>query len=287
MGVDNRGCREQEDRRSGISRRKLLAGSLATIGASSNLVTATTKAEFQSTGSASGDVQVAELNVALQDNSRFLAGVQYQIIYQVVMETGYDGIEITVDNTSGDSSTYTRDVSDGQEGVIQHTADAGAYFDTFEFTFEVSVAGAGDSNPVLTEALTDSPDGTNPPGDDMGGSDDPTLESFTVMDLSNGDDGTRYDVSYQVADAGGFDGEVQVHIESTNGFFGFLFPEGNQTMSNDSVGSGTVSYPNDGETYPRWGPFGITVEVVKDNGIVVDSGTVTDEPDGNGTSWSS
>jgi|GEM_PF-3596339 len=279
MGVDNRGCREQEDRRSGISRRKVLAGSLAAIGGSSNLVEKGTAAAFRDEQAASGDVGVGSLNTAIQDQSGYFVGVQYLLSHQLLLDSGFDRIDLTVTNTStGATTSYGQTET---EGIVSHTAGGGpvANDHTYEFTFDCYVDGS--TGPVFSETLTDVPNGSDPPdNDDLGGENDPTLEQVTVSDRSTGPY-VAYDVSYQVTDADGFDGAVRVRFENT-----IFFTYGNRTFTNDAVASGSVTYPESEGIYRNWTTFAITVEVVKDNGIVVDSGTLTDDPDGSGTSWS-
>lgn len=269
----------------GVSRRKFLSGSVLAVGACSQFVTSRTVGAFRDGGAAGGDVQVASLNTAIQDQSGLWEGVRYLISYQVEMADGYDGIDVTVYNRSEGTvaETYSRTAGDGTEDVLEFTTGSDQLTDEFEFTFEVLASGPNVSNPVLTEQVSDSPSGEDPPGDDLGGEDAPTIQEVTVTDESDESGRAQYGVSYVVANADGFDGEVRVRFQ--NPLYSLFSPDGNQTITNSSVPSGTVSYPDDDSTYLTWGTFDITVEVAKASGIVVDSVTLSDDPGGDGKTW--
>ncbi len=288
MGTD--GDQSGSGRRGGrrLSRRKFLSGSVLAVGACSQFVTSRTVGAFRDDEATGGDVQVATLDIAVQDQSELWEAVRYLISYRVEMADGYDGIEVTVYNTSEGAvaETYSKTAEDGTEGVLEFAPENAQFSDEFEFTFEVLASGPDVSNPVLTDSIRHSPGEDEPSDGGLGGEDAPTIQQFTVADdSSDEDDLVQYEVSYQVENVGDFEGEVRVVFQSIHTVFGDEIPGTRETRNNTSVTSGSVPYSTEQSVFSPLETFDITVEVVKTNGIVVDSVTVSDEPDGTDTTW--
>lgn len=265
---------------SGISRRHFVAGSLFAIGGTSMLVEGGTRARFSGEATADGSIGVVSIRTAVSDLSDTTKyPVYYQLQYSLGIDTELHHVRIIAENQNGGyRQTFTE--TDPEGWVPYQTYD---HSDTeLVFTFELHLDDSG--TPVFTDTITDTPDGTNPDeNEDMGGSDPARLEQFTVADLSNNEDGTRYDVSYQVSGASGFSGFVRARFRNTGENENY----GNQTIDNSSVASGTISYPEGGAVHANHNTFEITVEVVKQNGLIVDSQSVLDDPnDGSNSSWS-
>lgn len=269
----------RDEGRRGVTRRKVLAGGLLAIGTSSALASGRTGALFQDSESGSGTTQVAALDRAVYDYSSDEYDAQYQIEHRVTMDSGFDRVDVTVRNDATGSvvQTYTNQPKDGSV-----TFTNGANDTNYAFEFDVYATNST-SNPVMSEVQTDRADGSHPGDNDPISNPpvDPVLDQFTVIDNSSGffNPTIDYEVTYQASNTSGFNGFVRVHFED-------LFrdaPSG--TGTNSTVSNGTVAYPHNGYTASWISYFEITVEIVRNNGIVVDFGRVEDLAGGDGASW--
>lgn len=263
-----------------VSRRRVLAAGSMVLGGVGMGSTATS-ALFHDAESATGEISVDDdptLNYNVVDNSAFSAsfrtGARYQIQYQAAWVRSFDRVEIQVENVDdgsvpGDSVTET-----AAEGAVTYprsgTYDDGSQGDTYRFTIEVY--SSGDSSPVLSTVVTDDAGGGGTGDGDMGSVDDPTLADYQVTDDS-GSIVARYAVDYQLenATANNFS-EVAVTFDD-------LDVSGNpgQTNTSTSRPNGTVSYT---QVFTADDNYRLTIEVKNENGIVVDSATVSDVADG-------
>jgi len=275
-----------DDGGSDISRRRFVAGGLVAIGGASVFAEGGTRAQFSDEGSASGSVNIdapPTLNYFIDEKhpNGNLNHVQYDIYFQVEWVSGFDGLNIYIDNTpngqyDGGASVQETFLNLGSEGSVSTQTFWSHGGDTFEFIFDVSST-QGDS---FQRVITDDADDTNDQGDksEFQTANTPVIDSFTVYD--NWDNqGGYYDVEYYVSNTSGFQGETRVRFEAQN----WNSPDASYTEAGASVAHDTISYGPSGGKSRTWN---ITVEVVKQSGLVVDSETVTDVPgDGNNSSY--
>lgn len=269
---------DQEGPTQKMTRRRLLAGGLVLTGGLSALVDGGTSALFTSSQSATGAVQVdaaPNLNYLISDQTQY-TNVAYSVSFQVEWVKNFDRIEIGIENTTdGDhSATYTQY---SESGTISYPKngngdgrDAG---DTYEFTFEVYESGA--STPVIDKTVTDTADGNDSGEGDFGSTDDPKLERITVTDTTKNTN-VEYTVEYEVSNTQNFQ-SAEITFDGRNGA-----SWDRKTVTKTGSPTGTASYRQGFKNVPT---FDIAVEVTNTDGLVVDSHTVTDDPDGNDTEW--
>ncbi|SDD86727.1 hypothetical protein [Natrinema hispanicum] len=186
---------------------------------------------------------------------------KYRITYQVNNVSDFDNIKISVKNldvTWAEDLFVERSV---REGIVEYS-QGGTEGNEHEFTFEVF---DGTGTPVLSESVTDVSSGENPPGnEEPSNSDGPKVETFSIVDTTQWNT-TNYSLDYEVSNRDNFE-EVQVTFENTANDWA------TETVSNGSFPTGNVSYSQggtEGDTYE------ITVAVINQNGITIDSESIT------------
>ncbi|WP_201293943.1 hypothetical protein [Natronorubrum halalkaliphilum] len=128
---------------------------------------------------------------------------------------------------------------------------------------------------VLSETVTDIADGEDPTGNQQPSNPDgPELETFTVTDDTLNDN-TEYTVDYEVSESDRLE-EVRVTFENTEPGEGWA----TRTKTSDEAPTGTVTYSQGGT---EGHAYEITVGVVNENGIVVDSGSIAHVAGSDGT----
>lgn len=203
----------------------------------------------------------------------------FTISYHVRRVSNFDRVGIEVENLDAGhigTESYTRQT---EEDTVSYPPgggnDGGAAGDTYEFRFRVY-----DQSGELTDLYTvetTTANGQDPPGDDLGDSDDPSLVGFSVTnDAQNTNN--RFTVDYEVDNTDEFQG-VQVTFDNTANDWS------DQTKTSVDAPTGTVVYPAEGQ---RQGgvdgdDYDVTVEVYNQSGIPVDSDTVTIQAGSNGT----
>ncbi len=281
-----------EHGKSRISRRKfvawgLLVVALLLIGVSAGFVDSGTVAQFSDSRTASGTVVVdgdPTLNYRIVDESAN-SNAEYQIHYQAEWVTDFKNVTVRVNNTQKSNLnpvTYSRPTEQGRVSHPSVDNDGGAYNDTYAFNFTVYDTSG---NAVIRKNTTDvAGDGGQGEGD-FGNSNSPEIRSFTVID--NGDenqDYSKYAVEHTVAR---FTDSYVVNVTFKD--MNTSSPWADDAVTN-SQGNGTVYYASDNYKNRQGGTSGdtyrITVEVVNENGLVVDAANVTDvSADGSNTSY--
>lgn len=200
----------------------------------------------------------------IYDNSQN-NNTEFDIQYEVDDVPNFDSITITVDNVSEgwvNTETFT---SNTDEGVITYDK-GGTGGDDHEITFEVTDANEG---LVVSRTITKTSDGGDTGEGDVGDPNDPTLDWFFVDDHSNSSDGGVYTVYYKVSNTDSF-GEASIKFDSQQNWM-------DQTITSTQSPIGKVEYSKGGADNAN---FDITVNVEKNSGIAVDSGTRSDVSDG-------
>lgn len=254
---------------SGISRRHFFVSGLLGIGASSQLIDQTTSGAFSDEASTVSPASVASLERTIIDNSDGETDtVEYQIGYEVILDSGFDYIDISVENLSGtNGDTFTEE--NEKKMTFTYTHGHGVNSHEYKFTFKLYIEGS--SNPVFTESTTDIPGGGNPPGnDDPADEDSPELEWMIVDDSSHSQHGLLYDVYYQVSKVDNYSG-VEVEFDRSNK------SHGEATIPSSSGPIGHVQHSEEGADGIE---FDITTRVKDGDSFVVDSETITDTSDG-------
>lgn len=277
-GRDGRGAREGRDDcgnppATGLSRRRLLACGAALVGTGSAVVPSTWS-RFADTDAAAGTVRIDEdptLNYTIDDQTQNNKA-SYEVFYQVEWVSDFDRIEVRVENL--DDSNIGPETLTGYatEDSLAYPggggSDGGAENDTYEFQLSV-YDGAG--NVAIQRTTTDVADGDGTSEGDMGNADDPTIESVTVTDTTENQT-TNYTVAYELAGADDSNfSEVVVTFDDTSNTWA------DATRRSSSRPTGSVSYSRGGT---QDNTYEITVEVENENGLVVDSTTITDVADG-------
>ncbi|AGN01570.1 hypothetical protein L593_08125 [Salinarchaeum sp. Harcht-Bsk1] len=185
---------------------------------------------------------------------------QYTVQFDVNGVSDFDRVEVSFvsrdNNWASGSSTATT-----PEGSVSYS-EGGAMGDTYDITIDVYDTSG---SIVLSETVTDVADGSNPSGnDDLGGPNSPELDSFSLQDTTRRNS-TDFDLDYEVSNLTNFQ-EVRVTFENRDNSWA------TDTKTDTSAPTGSVSYSaggTQGDTYE------ITVAVVNDSGITVDSGSIT------------
>lgn len=256
------------------TRRHLLTVGGVLLGGTA-VVSETTSALFADSGNAAGGIDVDDsptLNYAITDDTQN-TNVEYSVAFQVEWVADFDRIEIRIENVDAGHlgpESYTEPV---EEGTVQYPpgggSDGGAADDTYEFRFEVYEVGSG--TPVITETVTDVADGDGQRKGDMGSTNSPKIDTFTLVDNSDVQtDQTRFTVDYAVDNVAEYD-----HVEVT---FDNLENDWSDVTMSDGLQDSTVDYGPQGGTTEQ--DYQITLDVVNTNGIVTDSDAITDEADG-------
>lgn len=272
---------------SGISRRHFLAGGLLSIGGGSIFVEGNTSATFTDSVSGEGEIRVdgepsLDYYIAENNHSGNSNHVQFDIQYQVEWVSGFSSLDIYVDNNvdeeyspgAGGSEAFT---GLGEEGVVSTETFYGEGGTEFEFIFDIS-SSADDS---FTRRITFTSGNGSSAGDqdDFQSPNDPVLDSFTVNDNWN-NQGGNYVVEYFVSNTADFQGTVRVRFEAQN----WNSPDGSYTENGSNLSNDSVTYGPGGGKNRTWNIF---VEVVSENGVVLDSGEVEDIPkDNQNSTWS-
>ncbi len=195
----------------------------------------------------------------------------FTISYRVSRVPNFDRVELEVENVDAGyigPETYTEGA---MEGTVSYPpgggSDGGAGGDTYEFRFRVYDL-SGEITDLYTEVTTTAT-GADPPGDDLGDENDPTLVGFSV---SNDEQWTnnRFTVDYEVEPRDDFR-KVEVRFDNAENDWS------DATKSNDTAPTGTVVYPAAGQRQGgvNGDTYDVTVEVYNQSGIPVDSGTIS------------
>ncbi|MFC7195489.1 hypothetical protein ACFQL4_14005 [Halosimplex aquaticum] len=232
-----------------------------------------TLARFSDTETASGAVRVERepnLDYQITDNTQY-GSVDYQVAYQVEWVSDFDRIEIQVENLDKSyisGETFTRANTEGVVSYPSSGSDGGAESsDTYRFTFRVYRSGSTD--PVIRKVATDNPDGADTGEGDFGNGNSSELEWAFVEDTPD-NSGASYDLYYQVVERDEFS-NVRIRFKDTTENWG------TRTRTSENAPNGHVTYSVDGTGGHS---FDIAVEVLNQNGLVVDSTEFTDVADG-------
>ncbi|MUV60167.1 hypothetical protein [Halobacterium sp. CBA1126] len=195
---------------------------------------------------------------------------RYETSYDATGVTDFDRVEVTYENldSGGADETYTsfepRDNIDDYGWVDENGGTGG---DTYEITIEVYDT---NGNVVDSRTVTDDADNVNPGGnDDLSENDSPTLSSSTVTDTSQFST-ARYTVDYDVSDSAGKFTETEVL---------FLNEDSAYATDQQSVTetTGTAFHSAGGAEDDQ---YQILIQVLDDDGIVVNQRLVSDVADG-------
>ncbi|WP_254763742.1 hypothetical protein [Natrinema marinum] len=210
------------------------------------------------------------LKQRIRDDTRN-GNAAFTISYRVTRVPNFDRVELEVENVDAGYIGQTTYVEETTEATISYPSgggsDGGAGGDTYEFRFRVYDE-SGEVTDLYTE-ITTTATGSDPPGDDLGDENDPTLVGFTV---TNDEQWTnnRFTVDYEVDPREDFE-RVDVSFDNTTNDWS------DATKSNDAAPTGTAVYPAAGRRQGgvNGDTYDVTVEVYNQNGIPVDSGTVS------------
>ncbi|WP_313694768.1 hypothetical protein [Halorarum halobium] len=204
---------------------------------------------------------VGVLRRVLEDLTRD-TNAEYELSYRVEGVESFGSIEVEFVAGSKSWATESRSSTESA-GVLTywHGGTEGTPYDVVIEVFDAS------DELVLTETIEDVADGEDPAGnDDLSRPTSPTLEWFTVSDATENDN-TEFTVEYEVADLAEYQ-SVRITFEHTD-------PDkhwATETKTVTSAPTGTATYTRggtEGDTYT------VIVEVVDDDGLVVDSDTKT------------
>jgi len=261
-----------------VTRRGFVAGAAACV-AGRTLGDGETAAAFRDEDGVTGTVRVdgdPTLNYQIVDQTAN-NNAEYEIYTQVEWMSSFDRVEIQVENLDAghiSGETLTQNSKEGWKSYPRGGgSDGGAAGDTYRFTFRVYETGS--SSPVIQKTREDTADGDGQQDGDFSSPNDPKLESVYVTDETQYNN-TDYTVEYEVSDYQNGFGEVRVTFDNRANDWS------DATKSSSSTPTGTVSYAQGGtedDTYD------IVVEVKNENGLTVDSTTVTDVANGSDSQW--
>ncbi len=265
---------ERQPAVSAATRRRVLVGSGLLLGAGANTV-GSTHALFADSGSADGTLTVDDapaINYQIVDQSGY-GGAAYDIIYDVEWVSDFAQIEVSVSNITDASVSGETVKGSSPSGTLSYPSgggtDGGSLGDTYEFTFEVFESGG---NTVVTAGpVTDDAGGGGTGDGDMGDVDDPELDSYTITDDSAGLT-AEYTVDYQLSNV------------SASNFSEVVVTFDNLDFSSSGIQETSTTQPTGSVTYSLFfgggSDYTITIDVKNDEGLIVDSATVSDTADG-------
>jgi PKD repeat protein len=197
---------------------------------------------------------------------------RYETSYNVTNRSVFDRVEVTYNNldSGGADQTYTRtDPRTNVDGYGWTDTYGGTGGDTYEVTIEVfDTSGAV----VDSRTVTDDADGSDPAGNaDLSEASSPQLSNRAIQDTSKNSN-ANYDVNYTVSDSAGRFTETEILFYNRDTATATGQKTGTQLTEVLSYSAGGA----EGDTYD------IIIQVQDDDGIVVDSETITDVADGTG-----
>lgn len=258
-----------------VTRRRVLAAGAVILGASGRAA-GRTEAYFSALADASGSVQIDDnpaINYVIVDQSGY-GGAAYDVIYEVEWVSNFDHIDISVANTSDSTVSGETLTASSSTGTLSYPSgggtDGGSLGDIYEFIFE-AIDSSG--NVVVTAGpVTDEAGGSGTGDGDMGRVDDPTLDSYTITDNSSFLS-ADYTVDYQLSNVSGANfSEVVVTFDNLD------YDSSGIQETSTSQPSGSVSYSL--SLFGGGSDYTITIDVKNDEGLIVDSATVSDTADG-------
>jgi len=224
--------------------------------------------EIEVTNMSSGTTNSFESSIV--DQSYFGSnGARYEVSYDVTDVANFDSVEVTVDNLDSggaDDSFSSTDPRNNFEYGWSPTR-GGTNGDNYEITIDVLDASG---NVIDSRTETDLADGTDPAGnDDLSETDSPTYESVALVDSSDSS-GADYLVRYDVSDPAGKFSETEVL---------FVHDSGSTATAQASATdlTGWAAYSAGGTNGDQ---FEIIVQLLDDDGIVVDQQVISDTADG-------